>query len=265
MTGFLPKVQHPITDARGVVSREWYSFFRSLTGLGGEQLQAELTRLADRVTALEDGESFTFVGAGSIVISNVGGVITVALQGDNESPGGNWYYGTNADGIRGFWPIADGVGATHSIVKAVDYGAYDFQGELDVPEDLPYPVVVGDAYLINGDLWVGADDGGDDGPGWDNIGPAPTTAVLELENDEATPDPAHYYGTDESGVRGYHERRLDTLADVTAPAPTSGQVLTYTGSEWAPATNLATGVFNYISADGDIYVTEDGADLYIGV
>src|SRR5690606_23872942 len=98
----------------------------------------------------------------------------------------------------------DGVSGGYSITKAVDYGPYDYKGELDDPDDLPYPVVVGDAYLINGDLWVGADDGGDDGPGWDNLGPAPTTAVLSLINDEATPDPTHYYGTDAAGDKGWH-------------------------------------------------------------
>src|SRR5690606_11903837 len=81
---------------------------------------------------------------------------------------------------------------------------YNYQGELDTPDELPYPAVVDDAYLINGDLWVGVDDGGDDGPGWDNLGPAPTTAVLSLINDEATPDPTHYYGTDAAGNKGWH-------------------------------------------------------------
>lgn len=264
MNPALPKVQQPVSDARGFASREWYAFFRSLAGLDGATLQAEIAALVDRVAALEDGQSLTFNGAQSVTVTNVDGTITISLDGDNDSPGGNWYYGTNADGVRGFWPVADGVSGGYSITKAVDYGPYDYQGELDTPDELPYPVVVGDAYLINGDLWVGADDGGDDGAGWDNLGPAPTTAVLSLVNDEATPDPAHYYGTDEAGVRGYHQRRLDTLADVDAPSPSPGQVLAYTGSEWAPATNLATGVFNYISADGDIYASDDG-DLYIGV
>src|SRR5690606_4796830 len=159
MNPALPKVQQPVSDARGYASREWYAFFRSLAGLDGASLQAEIAALADRVAALEDGESLTFNGAQSITVTNGDGVVAVSLAGDTDSPGGSCCCGTNTDGVRGFWPIADGVGATHSVVKAVDYGAYNFQGELDTPDELPYPVVVGDAYLINGELWVGADDG----------------------------------------------------------------------------------------------------------
>ena len=264
MNELLPKVQQPVTDGRGFASREWYSFFRSMSGLDGATLQAEIAALAERVAALEDGESLTFNGAQSITVTNVDGVVTVSLAGDNDSPGGNWYYGTNTDGVRGFWPIADGVSGGYSITKAVDYGPYDFQGELDSPDELPYPVVVDDAYLINGDLWAGVDEGEPDDPGWDNLGPAPTITILSLVNDEETPAPTHYYGTDAAGDKGWHDLSLNALSDVDAPSPANGQVLAFDSGEWKPSFAGATAPFNYISADGDIYVTEDGADLYIG-
>lgn len=91
-----------------------------------------------------------------------------------------------------------------------------------------------------------------------------SNASAQLAGDEASPAVSHYYGTDESGQRGFHALVLAALADVDAPSPTAGQVLAFNGTEWAPATNLATATFNYISADGEPYATEDG-DLYIGV
>ena len=235
MADFLPRQDVPVADASGRATTPFYVWFQSLNrtlssvGVGLEEL-------IQAIEGLQPGKQLEFLGVGSIVLTNVDGIVTISMEGDNDSPGGNWYYGTNADGVRGFWPVADGVGATHSISKTVDYGPYDFQGELDTPDGLPYPAVVGDAYLIDGDLWVGVDDGGLDGPAWDNIGPAPTTAALSLVNDEASPDPMHYYGTDASGIKGYHAM------------PPSG-----------PAQ------FNYITMGGEPYCTSAYEDLYTGV
>lgn len=204
MADFLPRQDVRIADPTGRTSTPFYVWFRSLDRVL-QTLGFDIAELVAKIDSLDPGQSYVFEGASSILVTNVDGVVTISLQGDNDSPGARWYYGTNEHGVRGFWPVADGVNATHSIHRAIDYGPYDFQGELDTPDELPYPVVVGDAYLINGDLWVGVDEGEPDDPGWDNMGPAPTTAVIALVNDEASPAPMSYYGTDESGVRGYHE------------------------------------------------------------
>ena len=200
---FLPRQDVQIADPSGRTTTPFYVWMQSLERAFGA-LDVDLAALLEQIEQLKPGQRLTIDGAMSVIVANVDGTITISLDGDNDSPGGNWYYGTNEAGVRGFWPIADGVSGGYSITKAVDYGPYDFQGELDTPDELPYPVVIDDAYLINGDLWVGVDDGGDDGPGWENLGPAPTTAVLSLINDEATPDPTHYYGTDSAGNKGWH-------------------------------------------------------------
>src|SRR5690606_18610038 len=189
---FLPRQDVQIADPSGRTTTPFYVWMQSLERAFGA-LDVDLAALLEQIEQLKPGQKLTIDGAMSVIVTNIDGTITISLDGDNDSPGGNWYYGTNEAGVRGCWPIADGDSGGYSITKAVDYGPYDFQGELDTQDDLPYPVVVDDAYLINGDLWVGVDDGGDDGPGWDNLGPAPTTAVLSLINDEATPDPTHYY------------------------------------------------------------------------
>ena len=63
-----------------------------------------------------------------------------------------------------------------------------------------------------------------------------SNATVQLDGDEVAPAASRYYGTDSTGARGYHA--------LPEPPP-------------------VTAVFNYISADGEPYVTEDG-DLYIG-
>ena len=201
---FLPRQDVQVADASGRTTTPYYVWFQSLERALGT-FDIDLKAILELIEQLKPGQSLKFDGVDSVSVTNVGGLVTISLVGDNDSPGGNWYYGTNADGVKGFWPVADGVGAIHSIHKVVDYGPYDFQGELDTPDELPYPVVVDDAYLINGDLWVGRDDGEPDDPGWDTLGPAPARAVLSLVNDELTPAALHYYGTDDVGARGYHE------------------------------------------------------------
>lgn len=200
---FLPRQDVQIADPSGRTTTPFYVWMQSLERAFGA-LDVDLAALLEQIEQLKPGQQLAFEGAMSVTVTNVDGTITISLDGDNDSPGGNWYYGTNADGVRGFWPVADGVSGGYSITKAVDYGPYNYQGELDTPDELPYPVVVGDAYLINGDLWVGADDGGDDGAGWDNLGPPPTTTVLSLVNDESMPDPTSYYGTNAAGDKGWH-------------------------------------------------------------
>jgi hypothetical protein len=58
---------------------------------------------------------------------------------------------------------------------------------------------------------------------------------------------------------------LGDLADVNTAGAGNGQALVYSNGTWAPGNVGGTAVFNYVSADGEPYVTEDGADLYIGI
>ena len=60
---------------------------------------------------------------------------------------------------------------------------------------------------------------------------------FRLQGDAADPGPSLYYGTDASGVKGFH-----AMPDPTPEIP-----------------------FSYITSDGEPYCTEDYADLYCGV
>lgn len=48
--------------------------------------------------------------------------------------------------------------------------------------------------------------------------PANGVVSLFLENDEVSPDPSHYYGTDEAGAKGFHPLPISDTATITIPA-----------------------------------------------
>lgn len=89
--------------------------------------------------------------------------------------------------------------------------------------------------------------------------------LVQLQADQLNPAASSYYGTDVDGARGYHDHALATLSDVDLTGASSGDALVFDGDEWVPGSGIASAPFNYITADGDIYVTEDGTDLYIGI
>ncbi|WP_157835142.1 hypothetical protein [Xanthomonas sp. SHU 199] len=123
-TAALPRAQSAIVDATGSPTREWYSYFlalRNSEGLTPAQ-QKQLDDLAARVTALEDG------GAGGGLIQGIGSIVTqgsppgivqISLEGDTDTPGNTWYYGTAPDGSRGWWALSDGLAVTTDLTKTV--------------------------------------------------------------------------------------------------------------------------------------------------
>ncbi|QBN68194.1 hypothetical protein EBA12_08700 [Xanthomonas oryzae pv. oryzae] len=60
-------------------------------------------------------------GLGSIVTNGID-VVLVMLDGDNDSPGSSWYYGTGPDGAKGWYAIANALAVTTDLTKAVDAG-----------------------------------------------------------------------------------------------------------------------------------------------
>lgn len=95
--------------------------------------------------------------------------------------------------------------------------------------------------------------------------PSSGLVALALRGDVNIPGNKFYYGTNASGVKGWYESLLSSLADVdliTVP-PVSGNGLVFNGTQWVPG--VVASEFSYISSDGDPYATEDYADLYVGV
>ncbi len=105
---FLPRASAALTNAAGPPTAEWRRFFESLAAqTDNAAIQAELLALAARVSELEDdpGADIGLV-LGQQSIKQVGvltsGNVYLTLQGDAESPGNSYYYGTDAAGAKGF-------------------------------------------------------------------------------------------------------------------------------------------------------------------
>ncbi|XQA74590.1 hypothetical protein ACM9XA_03370 [Xanthomonas sacchari] len=78
--------------------------------------------MAARVTALEDGGAGggSIQGIGSIVTQgSPPGIVQISLEGDTDTPGNTWYYGTAPDGSRGWWALSDGLAVTTDLTKSV--------------------------------------------------------------------------------------------------------------------------------------------------
>lgn len=124
-TAGLPRPQAAIADRAGLPTREWYSYFLQLRD-GGSLTPAQQQQLDDlvaRVTALEDGGigGGSIQGIGSIVTQGAApGIVQISLEGDTDTPGNTWYYGTGPDGTRTWYSLADGFAVTTDLTKAVD-------------------------------------------------------------------------------------------------------------------------------------------------
>lgn len=90
---------------------------------------------------------------------------------------------------------------------------------------------------------------------------------LLLDGDVASPSPSTYYGTDDTGAKGWFSRLLATLNDVDLAGLANGDTLVWnaTTEKFEPGQPAQPQVFNYITSDGEPYCTEDYADLYTGV
>ncbi|XTQ92548.1 hypothetical protein ACQR5W_11545 [Xanthomonas sacchari] len=123
-TASLPRAQSVLADATGRPTREWYSYFLALRNSDGltPAQQQQLDDLAARVTTLEDGGAGggSIQGIGSIVTQgSPPGIVQISLEGDTDTPGNTWYYGTAPDGSRGWWALSDGLAVTSDLTKAV--------------------------------------------------------------------------------------------------------------------------------------------------
>lgn len=177
------RAQAPIVLRDGRPTPEFYGYLLGLDRALGTDYAAQFTALAARVAALEEGGALTLRGIGSITVRN--GV--VQLLADEDNLAGNSYYGANAAGERGFWPVVDALAAGIGLTK-VAQAPWNVLGELDDPSQLPASASDDDAYLIDGDYWVWQTSE------WSNEGPPSNSATLGLypgaaENDALLWDP----------------------------------------------------------------------------
>ena len=147
----------PLDERTKAFRTEWYNFLRTLASQAtNSNLQAEIEALAVRVLALEDAESLAavIVGLGSVLVSGTlaDGQVFVQLEGDVDLPGGTYFYGTNADGDKG-WFLRD-LGTLADVDLATtppsdgDALTWDATAERWVPLAIPTPTGSGGEILV---------------------------------------------------------------------------------------------------------------------
>jgi len=108
----LPKAQSHIAETSRQPSREWYEFFRKLLQFIQESGAdpGVIASILARLDELEQEDNFFVInGLMSIDVSGTpeAGVVQIKLDGDIESPGTSYYYGTNAAGVKSFYRVRD--------------------------------------------------------------------------------------------------------------------------------------------------------------
>lgn len=108
----VPNVDAPIAGPGGQTTRAWYAYFQSLrvAASGNATLQAAIDAILLRLESLENEApvDFSIIGPQSVVVTGIpgNGFVQLTLAGDENDPGPTYYYGTNADGERG-WYLRD--------------------------------------------------------------------------------------------------------------------------------------------------------------
>ena len=221
MTSRIPKPGEPIAGPGGLVTRAWRDYLAQLGGASSlEDIWTAVREIRQQLAQAGAGSFLsgdtTLLGVNSVqTLGQLSdGMVRIQLRGDTPAPAARTFYGANADGVLGYWSNTEGIDVGLGLGKSLDYGPYDFKGELDSEGDLPATVVVGDAYLIGEYLWAGIDEGRPGDPVWDNMGFANPASVLSLD------------------------ASLNQLNDVDAPTPGDGQALAWSAADsaWKPRT-----------------------------
>lgn len=108
----LPRAATPFLDGKGYPTSAWIAFFQALLAFVGPNADIAdvVAGIIARLEALEEGDSADLVinGPNSVQVDGTpaSGAITLRLTGDSTNPGATYYYGTNADGTKGFYEHA---------------------------------------------------------------------------------------------------------------------------------------------------------------
>lgn len=118
---FVPRPNLPFLDQYGNVNQEWYDYLAQLLGSDNNtDFQRQIDYLAAQIKALQDAQSTAGViqGLGSILVTGslADGIARVQLQNDDAAPGATYYYGTDADGNKGFFPIPESDGLPYPVL-----------------------------------------------------------------------------------------------------------------------------------------------------
>lgn len=109
----MPQPGAPISGPGGLITREWRDFLMRLAGAEvGSGLQDQIDQINARLAEIGGDGAFlpaTTMAYGESSVASFGtlsgGLVTFTLQNDVDSPGESFYYGTGADGAKGWFPL----------------------------------------------------------------------------------------------------------------------------------------------------------------
>lgn len=170
----LPRANAALVNKDGTATIEFRNFllrFVQDAGAAGGVTEEQLAALTARVQALEDAALEDML-QGFYSVSVNGNIIY--LVGDVANPQGSQYYGTDRDGVRGWYNIIDGFEAGTGLVKTVSTDGFNFLGYITSTSQLPPTGALNDAYILNGQYiyWNGTE--------WANGGSPSNIATLSL-------------------------------------------------------------------------------------
>lgn len=133
----LPKAQSHISETNRETTREWYEFFRRLlifiqeSGADPGVIQSILERLDELEQA---GDSFQIQGLMSANVTGTpaSGLVQISLDGDVETPGNIYYYGTNSAGVKG-WSVLSAMVPSPNTTQNFWRGDLAWSNELEGP------------------------------------------------------------------------------------------------------------------------------------
>ena len=119
----VPPARAPIAGSE-TVTREWYRFFQTLqVNVTDATVSDEVDALTVRVTSLEDEDHtippIRIMGVGSIYVTATD-IKVVSLQGDTDDPGLTTYYGSDATGAKGWFPVSSALHDSANVSLTVD-------------------------------------------------------------------------------------------------------------------------------------------------
>lgn len=170
----LPRANAALVNKDGTATIEFRNFllrFVQDAGAAGAVTEEQLAALTARVQALEDAALEDML-QGFYSVSVNGNIIY--LVGDVANPQGSQYYGTDRDGVRGWYNIIDGFEAGTGLIKTVSTDGFNFLGYITSTSQLPPTGALNDAYILNGQYiyWNGTE--------WANGGSPSNIATLAL-------------------------------------------------------------------------------------
>jgi hypothetical protein len=232
--------------------RAFYAFFRDLvrtvqaTNGNTTGLAALLARIEALENAPEPDLGQIFGDMSVSVLGLLGQVVQVRLVNDTVTPGTTHYYGTNADGDKGWHLLGDALLEGTGITLTVD----GTTGEITVALEDVTPVSGGSFLLTTFDAQgrrseESAGDAGDvpvDATGWTNLSGADVQAALDSA--DAAFDPAGSAAAALAAANAYTD---DEITDYSSDAHTWSAAQTYTadilmsGATWRMVHDTADG------------------------